>query len=112
MRRALAPVLLVFLAIGACDAEAARDARDRRDRDRGRDEQDIAREALQRGDVLPITRILAVVATSVPGEIVEVKLETRRTPLSYEVKVLTPSGVVREVEIDARTGVITQVEDD
>jgi uncharacterized membrane protein YkoI len=109
MRHAFAPVLFTLaLTLGATPALAA----DRnRDRDR-REEQDIAREALRRGEVLPITRILAVVAQRVPGEVIEVQLETERGVLSYEVKVLTASGVVREVDVDARTGMITREEDD
>lgn len=106
-------LLTAVLVAGACDVASARENRARDDRDSGnREEHDLAREALGRGDVLPITRILALAAQRVPGEVVEVKLETRRTPLLYELKILTPSGVVREVHIDARNGVIVKEEDD
>ena len=100
---------LLFGSVGAAvSAEPSR--REQRERERER-EQDIAREALRRGEVLPIVRILAIVGQRVPGEIVEVKLETRRT-LHYQVKVLTPGGIVREVHVDARSGTITREEDD
>jgi len=32
--------------------------------------------------------------------------------LSYEVKILTRKGRVREVELDARTGALIKIEDD
>jgi uncharacterized membrane protein YkoI len=104
----LAAVLLLGSAASGFAAEPSR--RELRERER-QEEQDIAREAFRRGDVMPITRILAIVAQRVPGEVVEVKLETRRT-LHYQLKVLTRNGVVREVHVDARSGMITREEDD
>ena len=112
MNKLWLPVLTAAVLLGSSGVALPGDAtrRDLRDRER-REEQDIAREAFRRGEVLPITRILAVVAQRVPGEVVEVKLETRRT-LHYQVKVLTQAGVVREVHVDARSGTITREEDD
>jgi uncharacterized membrane protein YkoI len=101
-------LFLVATLAAAAPALAARD----QSRDGGRNEHDLAREALARGDVLPIARILAIVAQRVPGEVVEVKLDERRERLFYQVKVLTSSGVVREVHLDPKTGVITREEDD
>jgi uncharacterized membrane protein YkoI len=108
-------ILLSFalLACGASSPGLAREDRPRQQRDDSRrDEHDLAREALRRGDVLPIARILAVVAQRVPGEIVEVKLDERRGQLFYQVKVLTAAGIVREVHLDPRTAAITREEDD
>ena len=113
MNKVWVPALITAVLLGSSGAAFSGDAttrRDLRERER-REEQDIAREAFRRGEVLPITRILAVVAQRVPGEVVEVKLETRRT-LHYQVKVLTQAGVVREVHVDARSGTITREEDD
>ncbi len=75
-------------------------------------EHDAIRAALQRGEVLPLAKILAIAQQHVPGDILEVELETERSALIYEIKVLTRSGRVREIEIDARTGTIVQIEDD
>jgi uncharacterized membrane protein YkoI len=104
---------LALLACGASSPGIAREEGQRQQRDDSRrDEHDLAREALRRGEVLPIARILAVVAQRVPGEVVEVKLDERRGQLFYQVKVLTPSGIVREIHLDPRTAVITREEDD
>jgi uncharacterized membrane protein YkoI len=75
-------------------------------------EQDAIREALQRGEALPLARILAIAQQAVPGDVIEVELERERNALIYEIKVLTSNGRVREVEIDARTGSILKIEDD
>jgi uncharacterized membrane protein YkoI len=71
-----------------------------------------AREALKRGEILPLSRILAVVATRVPGDVIDVELERKKGVWRYEVKVLTPSGVVKEVKLDARTAAVLKIEDD
>jgi uncharacterized membrane protein YkoI len=92
-----------LLVAGAHDAGA-------RSRDRN-DDQDLARGALQRGEVLPIARILQLVAQHLPGDVIEVQLDERRGRLEYEVKVLTRSGQVRELVLDARTGAFVRFED-
>src|SRR5688500_14077495 len=76
------------------------------DRSRHEREQDAIREALQRGEVLPLAKILAIVQQHVPGDVIEVELENERSSLIYEIKVLTKSGRVREIEIDARSGAV------
>lgn len=70
------------------------------------------REALQRGEVLPLMKILAIANKEVPGDVIEVELEDEREALVYEIKILTGTGRVREVEIDARTGKVLKIEDD
>lgn len=72
-----------------------------------------AREALKRGEILPLSRILAVVAGAVPGDVIDVELERKDDGRwEYEVKVLTSTGRVREVKLNARTGVVREIEDD
>lgn len=74
---------------------------------------DQARQALQRGQILPLTRILEIVHARVPGTVIKVKLDDKDDDrFEYEVKVLTASGRVMEVEIDARTGRILEIEED
>lgn len=76
-------------------------------------EHDIIREALQRGEVLPLAKILAIAGQHLPGEVIEVELEDdRHATLIYEITILTASGRIREIKIDARSGVVLQVEDD
>ncbi|WP_206366193.1 PepSY domain-containing protein [Sphingomonas flavalba] len=73
------------------------------------------RDALRRGEVLPLTRIMAIAQARAPGQVIKVELDDdddhpRR--LIYEVKTLSSTGRVMEVEIDARTGKVLKVEED
>jgi uncharacterized membrane protein YkoI len=75
-------------------------------------DQRAASAALARGEILPIVRVLAIATERVPGDVLKVKLERESFGFKYEVKILTRSGRVREVEVDARTGRILKIEDD
>jgi uncharacterized membrane protein YkoI len=82
------------------------------------DHQEKARElaairtAVQKGELLPLPRIMALAQARVPGDVVKTELESKRERLVYEVKILTRHGNVQEVKLDARTGRILRVEDD
>jgi len=104
MKKAFVFALGLSLALSFADGAGAR-SRDRND------DQDLARQALQRGEVLPIARILELVAQHLPGDVIEVQLDERRGRLEYEIRVLTPSGRVRELVLDARTGAFVRFED-
>lgn len=76
------------------------------------EDQARARAAVARGEVLPVSRILEIAQREVPGQVIDVELEWDDDRLEYDVKVLTESGRVREVEIDAGNGRVLSVEDD
>lgn len=99
-------VLLGALVAGAVTGVAADGRKDKKN------EQNLVREALQRGEVLPLVKILAIAGQHVPGDVVEVELEDEKGVLIYEIKVLTGTGRVREIKIDARTGAVLKIEDD
>ncbi len=80
--------------------------------ERKRAEQEAIRSAVQRGELLPMPRVLAIAQKRVPGDVVKVELDYEPTGIKYEVKILTPSGRVREVEINAKTGAVIKIEDD
>jgi uncharacterized membrane protein YkoI len=93
----------VLFSLAATDSSAQR---------RGRDnDQDQARQAVQRGEVLPIARILQLVAQYQPGDVIEVQLDENRGRLEYEIRILTPAGRVRELILDARTGAFVRFDD-
>jgi uncharacterized membrane protein YkoI len=77
-----------------------------------KDERQIVRDALMRGEVLPLVKILAIANQQVPGDVIKVELEQEKIGLIYEIKILTGTGRVREVKIDARTGKVMKIEDD
>jgi uncharacterized membrane protein YkoI len=106
MKRSLVTALgfAVLFSLAATDGTAAQ----RRGRDR---DEDVARQALQRGEVLPIARILQLAAQHQPGDVIEVQLDERRGRLEYQLKVLAPSGRVVELALDARTGALLRLED-
>ena len=63
--------------------------------------------ALQRGEILPLARILEIANQHVPGDVVEV--EFKGGPV-YEVKILLAGGQLREVKLDARNGALLKLE--
>jgi uncharacterized membrane protein YkoI len=71
-----------------------------------------ARRLVQEGRILPLTEILERVARKAPGEVLEVELELDDGVYVYELKILGPDGRVRDVEIDAPSGKILEIEDD
>jgi uncharacterized membrane protein YkoI len=99
------PILLLALAAFAAAPAFASDKDDKAD-------QRAASEALARGEIMPIGRVLGIATGRVPGDVLKVKLERESFGFKYEVKVLARNGRVREVEVDARTGRIIKVEDD
>ncbi|HEY8585114.1 MAG TPA: PepSY domain-containing protein [Rhodanobacter sp.] len=70
--------------------------------------QQEALEALQRGEILPLTQVLDIALRQVPGKVIEVEYEAGP---QYEIKILTPDGRIREVELDARTGDVLKIKD-
>lgn len=79
---------------------------------RAEDDQDRARTALERGEVRPLGEVLAAARAAVPGDVVDVRLRRKKDRWRYELKVLTPAGKRREVEVDARTLAILDTDDD
>lgn len=75
-----------------------------------RSDQDQARAARARQDVLPLERILAIVERHVEGRIIDTELERDDGRLRYELELLLPDGRVIEIEIDARTGDFLKLE--
>lgn len=71
-------------------------------------DQDLARAALLRGEIEPLSKALNVIEQNFAGNVIEVELEEdsklASTPrMIYEVKVLTPKGLVVKVKLDAKT---------
>lgn len=99
---------LLLGALGLCVSLGVADER----KHRRPDDHTAVREALQRGEVLPLMKILALANKEVPGDVIEVELEDESETLVYEIKILTSTGRVREVKINARTGAVVSIEDD
>jgi uncharacterized membrane protein YkoI len=94
--------LILFLACGMLAAGAA-GAEDPQEGESDHD-QDRALEALQRGEILPLDKVLAGLGQNHPGELIGVELERRRGRWVYEVRLIDGSGRLIDLDLDARSG--------
>jgi uncharacterized membrane protein YkoI len=62
--------------------------------------------------LLPLAKALDLAAEHLPGEVLKIELERKHGRSIYEIKVLTGNGRLREIELDARTGTVLEIEDD
>jgi uncharacterized membrane protein YkoI len=99
MRKWILAVVAGSIALaGAAHADSdGHDARKAKDHE-------IARQAMLRHEVLPLKRVLALAEQYQQGDVIEVEFKSKSGRLVYEVEILTRSGVVRELKIDARSG--------
>lgn len=70
------------------------------------------REGLRSGAVLSLVQALDIATGHVPGEVLKVELKDKRGRRLYEIKVLAGNGRVREIKLDAHTGMLLEIEDD
>ncbi|MFI8376979.1 PepSY domain-containing protein [Pseudomonas helleri] len=95
--KAAALILCVF-----CSSASARDL--------GQDE---ALRLRQRGAILPLEQLLQQVLLRHPGaKLLEAELEEKHDVYVYEVELLTPAGIVREIKLDASDGRLLKDEED
>ncbi len=103
--RAFVPVLLAAL-VGVtlpAFADKGRDHDDRRTLERAR----------ERGDILPLARIVELLrAQGITGDLLEVELEDKDGSLIYEIYVLGADGRRQELTVDPATGRILGVDRD
>ena len=93
--RALAIALVSALAVFAAGARADDDH-----------DHDVARRAVERGEIKSLAEILQTVRGKLPGEVASVKIERKRGRLVYEFRVVGARGRLLEVYVDAATGEI------
>lgn len=76
-------------------------------------DQDEALRLRREGIILPFEQMMKQVEQHYPGfTLLEAELEEEHGVLVYEVEILTPQGVVRELELDARDGRVLKDEED
>lgn len=68
-----------------------------------------AREALERGEVLPLADILALVQGELDARVIEVEFEEDAGDYVYEFELITPDGRLLEATADAVTGRILAI---
>lgn len=70
------------------------------------DDQDRAREALARGEILPLSRILAVVEREVGGRVIDIDFDRHDGRYVYELEAVSRDGRLVELSVDAATGTV------
>ena len=65
---------------------------------------EVARQAVERGEIKSLADILHAVRGKLPGEVAGVKLERKQGRLVYEFRVVGARGRLFEVYVDAATG--------
>ena len=71
---------------------------------------DRLRDAVARGEVLPLSELQTHVHQVAPGEIIKVELEEDDGKFIYEFKVLQANGRLVEIEMDARDARVLDVD--
>jgi uncharacterized membrane protein YkoI len=101
--RAFVPFLLAALVAVAAPAFA----------DKGDDDRKTLERARERGDVLPLARIVELLrGQGITGDLLEVELEQEDHGLVYEIYVLGDDGRRLELTVDPATGRILDMERD
>lgn len=75
-----------------------------------RADHDRARRALEAGEILPLSKILASAAAVRPGRVIDISLEHDDGQWVYELELLSPQGRLYEIQIDAETGAVLEIE--
>ena len=75
------------------------------------DNLDLARAAVERGEILPLAEAVKELLIRHPGRLIEVEFEHDGRDI-YEVELVTEDGRLMDAEVDAKTGMILEVEED
>lgn len=78
----------------------------KKDRKDHGDEAEIARRAVEKGEILPLAEILRRLEGKLDGRVIEVELEHDDGRLVYELKTVNDRGQIVEVEVDPATAEI------
>lgn len=68
-----------------------------------------ARQALEAGEVLPLSDILNQVERDYPGQILEVEMEREDGVWVYEIKLLRENGALLKMKLDAGDGTLLKI---
>lgn len=82
--------------------------------DKGQGKKDKVKEAVEMAASAKVTidQDIKTASEKVSGKIIEAELEQKHNKLVWEVEVVTAENKVKEIHIDAETGVVIDVEED
>ncbi|QJY35035.1 peptidase [Diaphorobacter sp. JS3050] len=92
------------LAVAAATAGTAAQAAER-----GHGDHDLARQALERGQVLPLRTVLEKVEREYQGQVLKVEFEHDDGRFLYEIRLLQQDGRMAKLKIDAVDGRVLQI---
>ena len=72
----------------------------------------LAKKLRDKGEILPLEKILDYARAKKPGEVLETEFETKHGRYIYEVEILDIQGQVWELKLDAKTGKLIKIEID
>jgi uncharacterized membrane protein YkoI len=81
----------------------------------GDDDADRARQKALSGKIMPLVQILQNIGVQYPGEVLDVELDDDRDDdddATYDIRIMQQNGRVLEIEVDARTGNVIDVDED
>ncbi len=79
-----------------------------RGRQKWRSEQDRARDAVRRGQALPLAQIIGGLQNRCPGAFLGAQLVRTRQGLAYQIRILRPSGRRVTLLVDAGSGAVVR----
>lgn len=74
-----------------------------------RDDHERALQAVQSGQVLPLTTVLERLGRQHPGQVLEVELERDAGQWIYEIKLLSADGQLLKLKLDAGTAAVVRM---
>jgi uncharacterized membrane protein YkoI len=67
-------------------------------------DEELARHALENGEIVPLDRVVGWLHDAVPGEVSGLELEKENGTWVYEFKIISPDGRMLQVRVNAKTG--------
>ncbi len=95
------PFFLILLACAMIFSSAVASAKD---------SQSIAKKLQASGEILPLEKIAESAQIIKPGKILEIEFEKNGGRYAYEVEIVDKQGQVWELDMDARTGKLIELE--
>ncbi|MCM2398761.1 PepSY domain-containing protein [Rhizobium sp. S95] len=74
------------------------------------DDRDRIRESVEKGEIKSLADLRRIVLARVNGKIVSTEIDRKGKSLIYEFRVLSTEGRLVEVEVDAASGLIREIE--
>lgn len=107
----LITVFLLALPAQASDDDDGGGHETSEDNDQDADQERV-RTAVDRGEIKSLAVLRRIVLGKVSGDVVSVEFSRKQSRKIYEFRVLRPDGRLVELEIDAVTGIILQIENE